>query len=142
MLQTYAQYAAHVLRKLRSLMRRPATYRRPCSESGHTRFPKTFGSTQGRLKPHNADGSQSHYTAELLPLLCNEKLYGVAADILQSEYLQARDGSVGISLKDGGAEGLIQKLQLRLVPDQDLSLKQIPSPTPRDGLVVSVTPRQ
>ena len=38
--------------------------------------------------------------------------------------------------------GLIQKLQLRLVPDQDLSLKQIPSPTPRDGLVVSVTPRQ
>ncbi|KZR91200.1 cytochrome P450 [Synechococcus sp. MIT S9508] len=38
--------------------------------------------------------------------------------------------------------GLIQKLQLHLVPDQDLSLKQIPSPTPRDGLLVSVTPRQ
>ena len=33
--------------------------------------------------------------------------------------------------------GLIQKLQLRLVPGQDLSLKQIPSPTPRDGLLVS-----
>ncbi len=38
--------------------------------------------------------------------------------------------------------GLIQKLQLLLVPDQDLSLKQIPSPTPRDGLLVSVKPRQ
>ena len=38
--------------------------------------------------------------------------------------------------------GLIQKLQLRLVPDQDLSLKQIPSPTPRDGLLVSIKPRQ
>ena len=38
--------------------------------------------------------------------------------------------------------GLIRKLQLRLLPDQDLSLKQIPSPTPRDGLLVSVTPRQ
>ena len=38
--------------------------------------------------------------------------------------------------------GLIQKLQLRLLPDQDLSLKQIPSPTPRDGLLVSVKPRQ
>ena len=37
--------------------------------------------------------------------------------------------------------GLIQKLQLRLVPGQDLSLKQIPSPTPRDGLLVSVEPR-
>ena len=38
--------------------------------------------------------------------------------------------------------GLIQTLQLRLEPDQDLSLKQIPSPTPRDGLLVSVKPRQ
>ncbi|QNI53863.1 cytochrome P450 [Synechococcus sp. BIOS-E4-1] len=37
--------------------------------------------------------------------------------------------------------GLIQQLQLRLVPDQNLSLKQIPSPTPRDGLLVSVEPR-
>ena len=86
-------------------------------------FPETFGSTQGRLKPHNADGSQRYYTAELLPLLCNEKLYGVAVDILQSEYLQARDGSVGISLKDGGAEGLIQKLHLdmRRPEPEDLS---------------------
>ena len=38
--------------------------------------------------------------------------------------------------------GLIQRLQLQLLPDQDLSLKQIPSPTPRDGLLVSVKPRQ
>ncbi|WP_114993176.1 cytochrome P450 [Synechococcus sp. UW179A] len=37
--------------------------------------------------------------------------------------------------------GLMQQLQLRLVADQDLSLKQIPSPTPRDGLLVSVEPR-
>lgn len=86
-------------------------------------FPETFGSTQGRLKPHNADGSQSFYTAELLPLLCNEKLYRVAVDILQSEYLRARDGSVGISLKDGGPEGLFQKLHLdmRRPEPEDLS---------------------
>ena len=71
-----------------------------------------FTSTQGRLKPYNADRSQSFYTAELLPLLCNNKLYGAAADILQSENLRAGDGSVGISLKDGGAEGLIQRLHL------------------------------
>ncbi len=37
--------------------------------------------------------------------------------------------------------GLMQRLRLRLVPDQDLSLKQIPSPTPRDGLLVSVEAR-
>jgi hypothetical protein len=86
-------------------------------------FPEYFGSTQGRLKPYNPEGTQSFYTAELLPLLCNEKLYGAAADILESEYLSARDGSVGISLKDGGSEGLIQRLHLdmRRPEPEDLS---------------------
>ena len=37
--------------------------------------------------------------------------------------------------------GLMQRLRLRLAPDQDLSLTQIPSPTPRDGLLVSVEAR-
>ena len=37
--------------------------------------------------------------------------------------------------------GLLQNLRLTLVPDQNLSLKQIPSPTPRDGLLVSVMSR-
>ena len=36
--------------------------------------------------------------------------------------------------------GLLQKLTLQLAPDQDLSLQQIPSPTPRDGLLVTVVP--
>lgn len=49
--------------------------------------PETSTSTQGRLKPYNADRSQSFYTAKLLPLLCNDKLYGAAVDIFQSEYL-------------------------------------------------------
>ena len=39
------------------------------------------------------------------------------------------------------AVGLLQRLQLQLVADQDLSLKQIPSPTPRDGLLVTVEQR-
>ncbi len=51
--------------------------------------PETSPSTQGRLKPYNADRSQSFYTAKLLPLLCNDKLYGAAADIFQSEYLRS-----------------------------------------------------
>ena len=37
--------------------------------------------------------------------------------------------------------GLLQQLTLKLAPDQDLSLQQIPSPTPRDGLLVTVAPR-
>ena len=39
------------------------------------------------------------------------------------------------------AVGLLQRLQLQLVADQDLSLKQIPSPTPHDGLLVTVEKR-
>ncbi|KGG14185.1 MULTISPECIES: cytochrome P450 [Prochlorococcus] len=34
--------------------------------------------------------------------------------------------------------GLFRKLQLEVVQDQDLSLRQIPSPSPRDGLLVKV----
>ena len=37
--------------------------------------------------------------------------------------------------------GLLQTIQFNLKPDQDLSLQLIPSPSPRDGLLVSATPR-
>ena len=39
------------------------------------------------------------------------------------------------------AVGLLQTIQFNLEPDQDLSLQLIPSPTPRDGLLVSATTR-
>jgi cytochrome P450 len=34
------------------------------------------------------------------------------------------------------AVGLLQRVRFSLVPDQDLSLQLIPSPSPRDGLLV------
>ncbi len=34
--------------------------------------------------------------------------------------------------------GLVRKLQLKVIPDQDFNLRQIPSPSPRDGLLVKV----
>ena len=37
--------------------------------------------------------------------------------------------------------GLLRKLRLQLQPDQDLSLQLIPSPTPKDGLLVQATAR-
>ena len=37
--------------------------------------------------------------------------------------------------------GLLQRVQLHLEPDQDLNLQLIPSPTPRDGLLVTATAR-
>ena len=39
------------------------------------------------------------------------------------------------------AVGLLQRVQLNLEPDQDLNLQLIPSPTPRDGLLVRATAR-
>jgi len=36
--------------------------------------------------------------------------------------------------------GLLQKVELQLEPDQDLSLQLVPSPSPRSGLMVSATP--
>lgn len=36
--------------------------------------------------------------------------------------------------------GILQKVQLRLEPNQDLSLQLVPSPTPRSGLMVSAKP--
>ena len=34
--------------------------------------------------------------------------------------------------------GLLRNLRLVLSPNQDLTLRQLPSPTPRDGLLVKV----
>ena len=90
-------------------------------------FPDHFASHSGRLKPHQPDGSQSFYIPELLPLMYNETLYKVMADLFESAYLQARDGSVGITLKDAGAEGLTQRLHLdmRLPAPEDLTREHI-----------------
>jgi hypothetical protein len=38
------------------------------------------------------------------------------------------------------AVGLLRQVRLRLVPDQDLSLQLIPSPSPRGGLLVRADP--
>ncbi len=39
------------------------------------------------------------------------------------------------------AVGLLQAVELQLQPDQDLVLQLIPSPTPKDGLLVQATAR-
>jgi cytochrome P450 len=40
------------------------------------------------------------------------------------------------------ASGLLKQVTLQLVPGQDLSLQLMPSPSPRDGLLVLAAPRQ
>ena len=39
------------------------------------------------------------------------------------------------------AMGLLQTVELQLQPDQDLALQLIPSPTPKDGLLVQAAAR-
>ena len=39
------------------------------------------------------------------------------------------------------AVGLLNRVQLTLAPDQDLALQLIPSPTPKDGLLVQAAAR-
>lgn len=75
-------------------------------------FPDHLASHSGRLKPHQPDGDQSFYIPDLLPLMYNEKLYRAMTDLFETEYLQVRDGSVGITIKDAGPAGLTQKLHL------------------------------
>jgi hypothetical protein len=75
-------------------------------------FGENFHSHSGRLKPLNEDGSDGFFTPELLPLLINEMLYEVMADLFETDYLRVLDGSVGVSLKDAGPAGLTQRLHL------------------------------
>ena len=39
------------------------------------------------------------------------------------------------------AVGLLQAVELKLQPDQDLALQLIPSPIPKDGLLVQAAAR-
>jgi hypothetical protein len=90
-------------------------------------FDDNFASSSGRLKPHPAEGGQSYYLPDLLPLMQHEVLYETMADLFGTPHLQVRDGSVGITIKDSGAPGLTQKLHLdmkRPEPD-DLSAEHL-----------------
>lgn len=55
----------------------------------------------GRLKPMRPGADQTMDLPELLPLMANEKLYRVMAQLLGTHRLRAFDGSLGITLRDG-----------------------------------------
>jgi hypothetical protein len=75
-------------------------------------IPDYYASHGGRIKPHHPDRNHSYFTPELLPLLINETLYGVAADLLETDYLGVGDGSVGITIKDSSGPVLSQGIHL------------------------------
>src|SRR3954471_7684717 len=74
-------------------------------------FPGRWVINAGRIKPyHEGYGEQQdrrghedtgiYDTPELLPLMCNETVYRVAVDLLESEELRVEDGTVGVTIRN------------------------------------------
>jgi ectoine hydroxylase-related dioxygenase (phytanoyl-CoA dioxygenase family) len=66
--------------------------------------PADWQAHDARFKPYRRlpDGSRDDCidTPELLPLICNRRLYEVAAQLLGSPHLRVFDGSVGITMRN------------------------------------------
>jgi ectoine hydroxylase-related dioxygenase (phytanoyl-CoA dioxygenase family) len=71
---------------------------------GDLTVPAEWQAQAGRFKPYRrlADGTRDDCvdTPELLPLLCNRRLYEVAAQVLGSARLRVFDCSVGITMRN------------------------------------------
>lgn len=71
---------------------------------GDLSIPSEWQAQHARFKPYRrlADGRRDDCidTPELLPLLCNRRLYEVAAQLLGSARLRVFDGSVGITMRN------------------------------------------
>lgn len=82
----------------------------------------------GRIKPMFAEGNQSFFTPELIPLLVNPVLYAAACQLLGSDQLRVSDGSIGITLRNDANQDTTLSQTLHLdasVPvDQDFALTQ------------------
>ena len=63
-----------------------------------------------------------------------------SSDVCSSD-LDRPEEAAAVRLGRLMAMGLLRKLRLQLQPDQDLSLQLIPSPTPKDGLLVQAIAR-
>jgi Phytanoyl-CoA dioxygenase (PhyH) len=80
-------------------------------------FPKPWSIKNGRLKPYRDDGESCWDTPELLPLMCHERLYQVAAQLLGSPRLRSgdgryRDGTLGITLRNDAGPALNQPIHV------------------------------
>jgi ectoine hydroxylase-related dioxygenase (phytanoyl-CoA dioxygenase family) len=84
-------------------------------------IPENWSANAGRLKPHHEpeatrtlsfDDNQAFLTPELLPLLCHERLYGAAVQLLGSSRLRVWDGSLGITLRNDSGPVLSQPVHV------------------------------
>ncbi|MFZ0214774.1 MAG: phytanoyl-CoA dioxygenase family protein [Candidatus Dormiibacterota bacterium] len=75
-------------------------------------IPAAWSVNAGRIKPYHSDHNHTYDTPELLPLMCNERVYGAAAQLLQSRRLRVSDGSLGITLRNDAGPLLSQGVHL------------------------------
>lgn len=80
-------------------------------------FPRHWRVANGRLKPYQDENESTWDTPELLRLLCHERLYQVAAQLLGSPRLRSgdgryRDGTLGITLRNEAGAVLSQPLHV------------------------------
>jgi ectoine hydroxylase-related dioxygenase (phytanoyl-CoA dioxygenase family) len=72
-------------------------------------IPAHWHMNAGRIKPMNPDGDHTFDTPELLPLLFNERLYAVAAQLLGSPRLRSGDASLGITLRNASGGHILSQ---------------------------------
>ncbi|MEQ7007911.1 phytanoyl-CoA dioxygenase family protein [Actinopolymorpha sp. B17G11] len=63
-------------------------------------IPEHWHTADGRIKPMATPGDHTYDTPELLPLWANERLYHVAAQLLESHRLRVFDGSLGVTMRN------------------------------------------
>jgi hypothetical protein len=63
-------------------------------------IPAHWQANEGRFKPYYTPGNQTFDGPEFIPLFQNDRLYAIAAQLLQSHRLLVRDGSLAITMRN------------------------------------------
>ncbi|GIJ78811.1 phytanoyl-CoA dioxygenase family protein [Micromonospora phaseoli] len=89
---------------------------------GDFRIPEHWQAFDGRLKPFQAPGVQTFDGPDFIPLFQNERLYAVMTQLLGSERLLVRDGSLAITMRNDArrAGELSQRLHLDPAVPEDV----------------------
>ncbi|GAA3089103.1 phytanoyl-CoA dioxygenase family protein [Streptomyces rectiviolaceus] len=86
-------------------------------------FPQEWRVADGRIKPHRLHEDQTFDVPGLIPLMGNETLYQVMAQLHDTYRLRAFDGSIGITLRNDAHPDQVRSQRLHLdasvPPDTD-----------------------
>ena len=72
-------------------------------------IPAHWGVNAGRIKPMREDNNHTFDTPDLLPMLFNERLYRVAAQLFGTPRLRVSDGSLGITMRNAGGDNILSQ---------------------------------